>query len=296
MPTPPSPIPLIPTPVPSTGDPGNFDARADATLGALPGAVDGMNAANQNAYSNALEVFEKASEIAVAASVAVDGAGAVGRSNSPLVVGAGTKNVTLTSAKPNLVVLNKRVVLVQISDPSIRMFGTISAVTSTTVFAVTVVSSGAYGSGSYSAWMVIDAAFYAPAATPADILAATSDSVSVSPKGMKGALVPFALTDGATVTPDGLNGLDFTWTIGGNRLLGAIINTYPGARGRIAIAQDGTGSRVLAVASAYRREGGLAVLTTAASAKDFLLYDVVSVDGSGTATEIIYDLIRAPTT
>ncbi|MCX7585004.1 hypothetical protein [Phenylobacterium sp. 58.2.17] len=296
MPTAPLPIPNITTPVPLSTDPDNFDARADLAWQELPEAIDAQNVENAKSYANALEVFEKAAEISAAAAVAIDGAGAVGRSNSSLVVGAGTKPVTLQSAKPNLVVLNKRVVLVQISDPSIRMFGTISAVTSTTVFAVTVVSSGAYGSGTYSAWMVIDAAFYAAAATPADILAATSDSVSVSPKGLKGALAPFALTDGATVTPDGLNGLDFTWTIGGNRLLGAIVNTYPGARGRITITQDGTGSRVLAVASAYKREGGLAVLTTAAGAKDYLLYDVVSVDGGGTATEIIYDLIRSPTT
>lgn len=296
MPVAPTPIPDIPTPVPSTSDPSNFDARADATLEALPGAVDGMNDAADNVYGNALEVFAKAAEIAAAAAVAIDGAGAVGRSNTSLVVGAGTKPVTLLAAKPNLVVMNKRVVLLQIADPSIRMFGSITGVTSTTVFAVTVVSNGVNGSGTYSAWMVIDAAFYAAAATPADILAATSDSVAVSPKGLKGALVPFALTDGSTVTPDGLNGLDFTWAIGGNRLLGAIVNTYPGARGRITITQDGTGSRALAVASAYRREGGLAALTTAAGAKDYLLYDVVGVDGGGTATEIIYDLIRSPTT
>jgi hypothetical protein len=37
-------IDQIPTPVPSTSDPANFSARADATLGALPGAIDGMNA------------------------------------------------------------------------------------------------------------------------------------------------------------------------------------------------------------------------------------------------------------
>ncbi|MDM0011991.1 phage tail protein [Variovorax sp. J22P168] len=37
-------IPSVPTPVPTRNDPENFAARADATLGALPSVVDGMNA------------------------------------------------------------------------------------------------------------------------------------------------------------------------------------------------------------------------------------------------------------
>src|SRR5689334_15244739 len=37
-------VPPIPTPVPQRNDPQNFAVRADATLGALPATIDGMNA------------------------------------------------------------------------------------------------------------------------------------------------------------------------------------------------------------------------------------------------------------
>lgn len=38
------PITPLPTPVPSSGDPANFDARADAFLGALPTFATEANA------------------------------------------------------------------------------------------------------------------------------------------------------------------------------------------------------------------------------------------------------------
>ena len=296
MPTAPTPIPNIPTPVPSTDDPGNFDDRADATLVAMPPAIDGMNDTADNVFANAMEVFEKASEIAAAALVATDAAGLVGRSNSPLVVGAGTKNIGLLAAKPNLAVLNKRVVIVQLSDPTIRMFGTISSVTSSSAFAVTVVSSGSFGSGSFSSWQIIDAAFFGAAATKEDLWAGTTDAAAPTPKSIRDAKVWVPLVDGATVAPSGLAGRNFTWTIGGNRALGAITNCSPNDTFLLEITQDGTGSRILAwAAGVYYRAGGLPVLSTAAGGKDYLQLRVISVDGSGTATRVLVTFIRAPT-
>lgn len=131
-------------------------------------------------------------------------------------------------------------------------------------------------------------------ATTAQILAATSLTAAITPGGNKAALVPYALTDGATVTPNGLLGLDFTWPIGGNRTLGAITNTYPGARGTITCTQDATGNRILAVHSSWKRRGGLGVLSTTALAVDEIPYEVKAVDGSGTATRTLYDVIRDP--
>lgn len=75
MPTAPAAIPLIPTPVPSTSDPSNFDVRADATLTALPDAVDGMNAAGITTYDNAVEAEASATD-AAAAQVAAEAAAA----------------------------------------------------------------------------------------------------------------------------------------------------------------------------------------------------------------------------
>lgn len=296
MPTAPTPIPNIPTPVPSTDDPGNFDDRADDTLVAMPPAIDGMNDAADNVYANAVEVFDKAAEIAAAALVATDAAGLVGRSSSPLVVGAGVKTVGLLEAKPKLAVVNKRVVIVQISDPTIRMFGTISSVTSSSAFAVTVVSSGAFGSGSFSSWQIIDAAFFGAAATKEDLWAGTSDAAAPTPKTIRDAKVWVPLIDGATVTPNGLVGRNFTWTIGGNRALAAITNCSPNDTFLLEITQDGTGSRILAWASGvYFRAGGLPVLSTAAAGKDYLQLRVINVDGSGTATRVVVTFIRAPT-
>lgn len=296
MPVAPTTIPPIPTPVPSTDDPGNFDARADATLGALPPAVDGMNAAALNVFDNASEVFAKAVEIAAAALVATDAAGLVGRSNSPLVVGAGTKTVGLLEAKPNLAVLNKRVAIVQISDPSIKMFGTISGVTNSSTFAVTVVSSGAFGSGSYSSWQIIDAAFFGAAATAADLWAAQTDAAAPTPKSIREAKVWVPLVDGPTVTPDGLSGRNFTWAIAGNRLLAAITNCAPNDTYFLEITQDATGNRDIAwAAGVYYRAGGLPALSDTPGGKDYLQLRVISVDGSGTATRVVVTFIRAPT-
>lgn len=296
MPTAPLPIPNITTPVPLSTDPDNFDARADLAWQELPEAIDAQNVENAKSYANAVEVFEKAEEISAAALVAADAAGLVGRSNSPIVVGAGTKNVTLLAAKPNLVVFNKRVVLVNISDPSIKMFGTITGVTSSTVFALNVVSSGAFGSGSFSSWQVIDAAFYGAAATKEELWAGETDAAGVSPKTLRDGKVWVPLTDGATVTPDGKNGRNFLWTIGGNRTLGAITRCSVNDTFFLEVTQDGTGNRILAWASGvYYRAGGLPKLSTAAGGKDYLQLRVISVDGSGTATRVLVTFIRAPT-
>jgi hypothetical protein len=228
LPTPPVLIPAIPTPVPSTDDPGNFDDRADATLGALPDAVDGMNAANENVYANALEVFDKASEITAAAMVATDAAGAVGRSNASQVVGPGVKTVPLLAAKPNLVVLNKRVVMVQMSDPSIKMFGTISSVANSSQFGLTVLSGGVFGSGSYSGWMVIDAAFFASAATEIEIRAGVTDAAAMAPKPFWGAQQAVAVPYASSMQLDLATGMNFTTTITGAPTIGQPLNMKVG--------------------------------------------------------------------
>jgi hypothetical protein len=67
MPTSPIPIDPIPTPVPTTTDPANFDGNADTLLSALPSRVDQMNAIAVVAYDNAVEA--EASALAAADSV-----------------------------------------------------------------------------------------------------------------------------------------------------------------------------------------------------------------------------------
>lgn len=251
----------LPTPVPSSGDPANFDARADAFLGALPAFATEANALAAQVNVRADEVDIAAAEIAAAALVATDAAGLVGRSNSPLVVGAGTKNVILLAAKPNLVVLNKRVVIVQISDPSIKMFGTISSVTSSTVFAVTVVSSGAFGSGNYSSWQIIDAAFFGSSATAIEIWAA-SGVAAIAAEGLYAAMASQPFTEpgaAGTFTFDGAAGWSFHTTIAGTgKTFGAPTNFKPGQSGRIRVAVQ-TGAGPLAFSTVWKFSFGAPV-------------------------------------
>lgn len=285
----------LPTPVPSTSDPANFDTRADAFLGALPTFATEANALAVQMNSDAEDVAEAVTDIQASALVAAEAAGLVAQSTSLLSVLAGSKTITFSSAKPLLAEVNKRVVILLKSDPTIRMFATVATVTDSSHITATVVSGGVFGSGTYSSWEIIDAAFFGAAATAADILAATSDVASITPKAQKDALARFTLTDGSPVTGlSGLNGLDFFWTLTANRTLPQLTNTYPGARGTITAKQDATGSRILAVHSSYKRRGGLGVLSTAAAAEDEIPYEVKTVDGSGNATRTIYDVIKAP--
>lgn len=91
------------------------------------------------------------------------------------------------------------------------------------------------------------------------------------------AMAEVTLTDAATVAVDLSTGFDFVVTLAGNRTLGAPSNTKIGQRGRIRVVQDGTGSRTLALASAYKTAGAAGItLSTVAASVDFLDYDVVS--------------------
>lgn len=300
---PPPNIDPVPTPVPSTNDPINFNARADAMLGWFPGGVAQIQQVAGTTYGNALAAYA-AALAAAADTVTVEAARlavlnlltAVGRSSSSIEVSAGTKTIH-TEETGRTIAVDDAYVLIRVSDPDVRLYGVIATSDGSDDFTMDVTSDGVSTAGAgetYSDWFLVPAWLYQTGATKAEVLELASALVSVTPLSMRQALEPYALTDGATVTPDNSLGLDFTWTIGGNRTLGAITNTYPGAEGSITITQDGTGSRVLAVNSAWKRQGGLGVLSTAAGAVDELEYKVKAVDGSGTATRIIYDILRAP--
>lgn len=106
---------------------------------------------------------------------------------------------------------------------------------------------------------------------------ANTGSNTLTPDIVWSALQPVALTDAATIAVDFSTGVDFTVTLGGNRTLGNPTNVKPGQRGRIRIAQDGTGSRTLAYSSFWDFAGGLTpTLSTAIGAVDYLDYDCVS--------------------
>lgn len=296
MPIEPTPIEAVPSPVPSTDDPSNFDSRADAMMEWFETGVPGIDQAAQDTYENALEVYEATSDIAAAALVAADAAGYVGKSTTTLSVSAGNKDVVLSSAKASLLVANKQVVIVLDSDASVKMFGVIAASpapTSTTA-RVVVTSGGVFGTGSFSGWKVIDAAFFASSATATEVREGTSDAAPMTPLSIYDALEEVELDDGANIYTDGDSELDMSKfinavvTLAGNRNLPNPTNATPGKTGRIRVVQDGTGSRTLTFDTNWKRQGGDPTLSTPAASNDIIVYDVV------TSTFILYDLIKSP--
>jgi len=115
-----------------------------------------------------------------------------------------------------------------------------------------------------------------PEATTAEYLADTAGK-ALSTDKVWAAADYVALTDAATIAVDMSTFINATVTLGGNRTLGAPSNTKNGQTGVIEIKQDGTGSRTLAYNSAWKFAGGTApTLTTTASARDLLFYQVIS--------------------
>lgn len=103
---------------------------------------------------------------------------------------------------------------------------------------------------------------------------ATDEALTAGAVWDAGALV--GLTDAATVAVDLATGINFSLDIGGNRTLGNPSNTKVGQTGIIQITQT-TGSHTLAYGSNWEFVGGSPpTLSTAAGAKDILVYKVLS--------------------
>lgn len=123
-------------------------------------------------------------------------------------------------------------------------------------------------------------------ATNSEMWTGTSSTKIVTPKKMWDASVTQALVDGASITIDGNTGINFSVTLGDNRVLENPTNMKTGQSGLIVITQDATGSRTLSYGSNWRFAGGAAtggVLSTSANAVDVLSYYVRS-DGTIIAT------------
>ena len=107
----------------------------------------------------------------------------------------------------------------------------------------------------------------------------------LNPNTVWSAMSETALTDGASIAWDMSTGFDFLVTLGGNRAMANPTNTKVGQKGRLIIQQDATGSRTVTWGTSFEFANGTApTLSTTASAKDYLYYDVRS------ATEIFISL------
>lgn len=113
-------------------------------------------------------------------------------------------------------------------------------------------------------------------ATTGQIRAGSATGVYISPAGMFAAATPPALTSGATITPDGDNGFNFTLTLAHNATLANPSNFDVGRSGVIEITQAGGGPWTLAYGSDWKFPGGAPVLSVAGGAIDVLAYLVIA--------------------
>lgn len=109
-------------------------------------------------------------------------------------------------------------------------------------------------------------------ASVSEVRSAGGTNRAVTADLLESAAAFVALTDAAPTALDWDSGINFTWTIGGNRTLSNPTNGQPGTWRTIEITQDGTGSRILTLGNQYRAPGGTStiVLSTAAGAIDVL--------------------------
>ena len=113
-------------------------------------------------------------------------------------------------------------------------------------------------------------------ASASDIWAGSAATKYISPSKALASQAPAVLASGASITPDGADGFNFTLTLAENATLENPSNFGEGRSGVIVITQDGTGSRTLAYGTHWRFPGGAPVLSTAAGAIDLLAYYKVS--------------------
>lgn len=260
------PIAAFPAP-PSRDDPVNFPTRGDAFFGQFPLFVPQANALEANCVASAQAA-------AASAASALAAPGTFATSTTSLTIGAGSKTLAVQANKT--FVVGQFVTIAQTSAPGNWMAGQITAYTAGSG-SMTVAVLGAGGGGTAAAWTVgLSSPMQFFAALAANIWQAFDNTLVVTPAGLFAAMVPQALADAATITPDFSAGINFTLTLGGNRTLANPLYPQPGAGGVIVVTQDGTGGRSLAFGSAWKFPSGAPVLSNTAGATDVISYFVVS--------------------
>lgn len=303
MVNPPTPIPALPTPVPTTTDPDNFDARADALVAALPTTVDATNDVADNVYQNALAAVaagtaaETAQAGAEAAQLAIlQAVGLMRRVSTTLSVGAGTKDVTGLNV-PSAAAFSDgmEVALVAAGDAEILQWGVVSlADMNAGTMRVTVGADDFAGTGPIADWIVIPRmAVGLLAATVAEIRAGLTNTKGVTPKQLKAANAAVALAHAATITPSLADGWRRTISAPSSFTINPPTNCDPGDVFFCEITNT-AGSVSVAVHAAWDalRSGVLASLGTANADKNIFVGIVMEVDGSRTMTRGLYTAAR----
>lgn len=193
------PITDLPTP-PTRADAANFNARADAFLGALPTFATQANAL-------AVEANGYASNASASAATAVNAPGTSATSTTTLGISAGSKSLTIQTAKA--LVVGQWVTVTNTAAPVNWMHGQITAYNSGTGTLVVSVSAIG-GSGTYGAWTI---GLSAPAQSSAALLSTSSyaDPVwltSLAASKLAGTMQISSGGTGAATGADARNNLD----------------------------------------------------------------------------------------
>ena len=271
----PTPIEEWPEP-PSTGDPTNFDARADAFLGAFPSRRTQMNNLGGNVFDNATDAAAsaatattKASEAAASAATAVNAPGTSATSTTSLSVGSGSKSPTLAQTGKDFAI-GQPVRIARTSAPATTwMQGVITAFDSGTG-AMTVAVGTFAGTGTHTDWTIsLTGADALPAATAAQVRAGTSGDTAATPAALAGSAAFQTLTDGATINWDTALGYNAYVTLEGNRTMPAPTNMQDGLSYQLFIDQGAVGSRTISWNAIFDwRELGAPTLSTGAGKVD----------------------------
>ena len=255
-PTPPAAVPAVPTPVPQRSDMANFAVRGDAVMTALPGVVDGMNAAvvyandandfaaeqvtlaEQQATLAAAQAGNSAGSAGLAAAsalTALNAPGTSGTSVTSLTIGAGAQNFTTQTGKAWAV--GQPAIIARTSAPdTTRMSGFISAYNSGTG-AMSVTVDTVLGTGTYSDWTISLGTARAPDSLPIQVITANTTAVVgfhyvLATAGItltlpaslpaKDLCIAFSNASGATTTQVDFNGLKLRGRLPGVMRLNAL--------------------------------------------------------------------------
>jgi hypothetical protein len=221
-------------------------------------------------YKNAASASEVVATAAKDAAIAATNY--VRESSASLAIGTGAKSVTGMAA--GAAFANGDIVsLVSRSNLGNRMKGAVSSMNAGAgTMTVTVASADdTLGSGTHADWFVVLSSLEAlPAATAAQVAAATSTYVAATPGALKAAAAFQVLTDGANIAWNMALGLNGRVTLGGNRNVSAPTNGWDAAPIMFHIGQDATGGRMLTWDAVFDWGAvGAPTLSTGANKVDF---------------------------
>lgn len=159
---------------------------------------------------------------------------------------------------------------------------------------VTVAAGDFIGTGTYANWLVVSRAFETTMpATAAEIRAGVTKIKAKTPGAEREANVPVALTYASTITPDLSAGRNFTLSASATFTLNPPTNCAVNDEFSIFITNT-AGSVSVAVHAAYDalRAGALTGLSTANAGENYFEGKIAAVDGSGTATRIVFNAAK----